>query len=123
VQNKGRSGSSSSRSQGLPNVPTCKEVISECLAQTGAERLSNRAASVACVALALAGPGQKNTREYRSSVRKEYIRTHECGSIFILFVLPVIIAVISEWIAKWLVGKKASEVVAVTAEASAFTGY
>lgn len=50
--------------------------------------------------------GAISMREYRKRIRMNYLRMHpECGSFFILFVLPVLISLASNWIAKWIIDR------------------
>jgi hypothetical protein len=39
-------------------------------------------------------------------MRETYLQTHpEAGSFFVIFVLPVLISLISNWIAKWIINR------------------
>jgi hypothetical protein len=45
-------------------------------------------------------------REYRRRIKERYCETHECGSVFLIFVLPLLISLVSNWIAKWILTHK-----------------
>jgi hypothetical protein len=45
-------------------------------------------------------------REFRKRMRETYLQTHpEAGSFFVIFVLPILISLISNWIAKWIINR------------------
>lgn len=80
-----------------------EEVVEQCLYESGARGLSQHAREVALVGLLVVPDGAVSMREYRRRIRETYIKAHpERGSFFILFVLPVLISLISNWIAKWI---------------------
>jgi uncharacterized membrane protein (DUF106 family) len=82
------------------------EVADLCLLQSGARGISQHARDVALVALMLIPNGAISQREYRKRVRETYLMAKpEHGSFFILFVLPVLISLISNWIAKWILNR------------------
>lgn len=83
------------------------EVADICLVESGARGLSERAKDVALVAIAVAPDGAISMREYRRRIKETYVAEHpECGSVFLIFVLPVLISLISNWIAKWIIDRK-----------------
>jgi hypothetical protein len=50
--------------------------------------------------------GAISMREFRRRMKETYLRTHpECGSFFIIFVMPILISLISNWIAKWIINR------------------
>ena len=75
--------------------------MSECLQESGAWRVSGRARQVALVAISVLPDGAVSMQEYRRRVRQKYRENHECGSFFLVFVLPILISLVSNWIAKW----------------------
>jgi len=83
-----------------------EEVMSECVSQTGAWRVSSGARQVALVALSVLPDGAISMRDYRRRIKAEYVRTNECGSFFLVFVLPILISLVSNWIAKWILTHK-----------------
>jgi hypothetical protein len=92
-----------------------EEVMSECVSQTGAWRVSSGARQVALVALSVLPDGAISMRDYRRRIKAEYMRTNECGSFFLVFVLPILISLVSNWIAKWILNHK--DITRIRAEA------
>lgn len=83
-----------------------EEVADLCLYESGARGLSKHAREVALVGLLVVPDGAISMREYRSRMRETYIKAHpERGSFFLLFVLPVLISLVSNWIAKWILDR------------------
>lgn len=66
--------------------------------------MSAAAKEVALIGLMVVPDGPIRMREFRRDMRENYMRLHpECGSFFLIFVLPVLISLASNWIAKWLI--------------------
>jgi hypothetical protein len=58
------------------------------------------------VALMLMPNGAISMREYRRRIKEVYLSARpEHGTFFVLFVLPVLISLISNWIAKWILNR------------------
>lgn len=94
-----------------------KEVADEAVQFTKTGRLSERATDVALVAIAVYDE-EASLAEYRSRIRTEYRRRNpECGSVFLLLVLPIIANLISHWILKWISRKSAGEIADLRNEA------
>ena len=86
------------------------EVADEAVRYTKTGRLSSRAADVALVAIAT-WDEKASLAEYRHRIRTEYRRRNpECGSVFLLFVLPIIANLISHWIIQWISRKSDGEI-------------
>ena len=99
-----------------------QEVADEAVRYTKTGRLSSRAADVALVAI-LVWDEAASLQEYRSRIRTEYRRRNpEAGSVFLLFVLPIIANLISHWILKWISRKDAGEIRRLKSEACATLG-
>jgi hypothetical protein len=82
------------------------EVADLCLLQSGARGISKHARDVALVSLMLIPNGAVGLKEYRKRIRETYLHTHpEHGTFFVLFVLPVLISLISNWVAKWILNR------------------
>lgn len=82
------------------------EVADLCLLQSGARGISKHARDVALVALMLIPNGAISQREYRQRIRDTYLTARpEHGSFFVLFVLPILISLVSNWIAKWILNR------------------
>ena len=87
-------------------MQTIDEVMSECVQDSGAGRISGRAREVALVAVSVLPAGAISMRDYRKRIKERYCETHECGSVFLVFVLPILISLVSNWIAKWILKHK-----------------
>ena len=87
-----------------------QEVADEAVRRTKTGRLSARATDVALVAIVV-WDEEASLQEYRSRIRAEYRRRNpECGSVFLLFVLPILANLISHWILKWISKRNAGEI-------------
>jgi hypothetical protein len=94
---------------------TARDVADRCLQDTGAGTLSGKAGEVALIAIACATPDK---RKWRKQIATNYKTRHpECGSIFLIFVLPLLISLISNWLARWIFSEPASTLAAMKAEA------
>jgi len=83
------------------------EVADLCLLQSGARGISAHSREIALIGLMLIPDGAISMRSYRRRIKETYLRMHpERGSFFLLFVLPVIISLVSNWIAKWIIDRK-----------------
>lgn len=83
-----------------------EEVVEQCLYESGARGLSQHAREVALVGLLVVPDGAVSMREYRRRIKETYIKAHpERGSFFLIFVLPVLISLVSNWIAKWILNR------------------
>ncbi len=99
-----------------------QEVADEAVRYTKTGRLSARATDVALVAIVVWDEAA-SLAEYRSRIRTEYRRLNpECGSVFLLFVLPIIANLISHWILKWISKRNAGEIRRLKSEASSSLG-
>jgi hypothetical protein len=78
----------------------------QCLYESGARGIDSRAEEIALVAMALAPEGAYRMKDYRRRIREVYLsQDKQYGSIFLIFVLPILISIISQWIAKWIVNR------------------
>ena len=99
-----------------------QEVADEAVRYTRTGRLSIRAKDVALVAIVVWDEAA-SLAEYRSRIRTEYRRLNpECGSVFLLFVLPIIANLISHWILKWIAKRNDGEIRRLKSEACATLG-
>lgn len=79
---------------------TARDVANECLHYTHAEKLSGKAQEVALIAIACATEDRK---EWRRLIKENYRkRNPNCGSFFLIFILPLLISLVSNWLAKWI---------------------
>ena len=99
-----------------------QEVADEAVRYTKTGRLSSRAADVALVAIVV-WDEKASLQEYRSRIRTEYRRRNpEAGSVFLLFVLPIVANLISHWILKWISKRSDGEIQDLKSEACATLG-
>lgn len=76
------------------------QVADLCLRETRAHEMSTTAKDVALIAIACANPDMK---AWRKQIKADYRARHpKCGSIFLIFILPLIISLVSNWLAKWI---------------------
>lgn len=67
--------------------------------ETGAAKLTDHAEEVALILIALS-PEQDSIKK---KAKQEFRRRHpEVGSVFLIFVLPLVIAILSKWITEWI---------------------
>lgn len=83
-----------------------EEVVDQCLYESGARGISKHARNVALIGLMVVPDGAIGMREYRRRIRETYIKANpECGSFFLIFVLPVLISLVSNWISRWIINR------------------
>lgn len=84
-----------------------KEVVGECLYQTGARGISKYAEEIALIGLVHIRYAEISRKRYRQRIRETFVAGHpEAGSVFLAFVLPLLISIISSWITKWILNRK-----------------
>lgn len=77
-----------------------EQIADLCVSETKTHKMSAHAKEVALVAIACANPDLK---AWRRQIKTNYkVRHPECGSIFLVFILPLIISLVSNWLAKWI---------------------
>lgn len=92
----------------------------QCLYESGARGIDSRADEVALVAMALAPEGAFKMKEYRKRIRETCLSTDKkYGSIFLIFILPILISIISQWVAKWIVNHTTQDLMEMKAGAIA----
>lgn len=88
----------------------CKEIVGQCLYESGARGIHGKAEEVALVGFMVAPLGEYKMRDYRRSIKETYLKVNEeCGSFFLIFVLPILISLVSQWIAKWILNHTTAE--------------
>jgi hypothetical protein len=118
VQDQGRRHPSAIHFEaGMSELRNADEVVAACLKETGAERYSKHAVQVANLALVLVPDGSISLRTYRKRIRQEYLRGKEFGSFFTLLVLPILISLISQWIAAWILRHSGTPIRTIRAQA------
>lgn len=79
---------------------TAGQVADLCVRETRVGEMSAAAKDVALIAIACANPDMKAwRRQIKANYRK---RNPKAGSFFLIFVLPLIISLVSNWLAKWI---------------------
>jgi hypothetical protein len=85
---------------------TIDELVDQCLLESGARGISSRAREVALVGFVVAPTGAISLREYRRRMKKAFVAANpNCGSVFLIIVLPILISVISAWITRWIMNR------------------
>lgn len=83
-----------------------EEIAEQCLYESGARGISRHARDVALVGLLVVPDGAISMRQYRRRIRETYLQANpECGSLFMLVVLPVLISLVSNWISRWIMSR------------------
>lgn len=99
-----------------------KEVADACVKHTKTGRLSARARDVALVAICEYDPSL-SVSDFRQRIRESYeAQNPECGSIFLLFVLPLIANLVARWIWKWISNKDDGEIQRLKSQARSSLG-
>lgn len=84
-----------------------EKVVDKCLWESGARGVSGHAREVALLALLLAPDGPVRMREYRWKIKETYLKAYpEMGSFFVLFILPILVSLISTWVARWIFNRQ-----------------
>lgn len=77
-----------------------KQIAHRCAEETGASRMFPHSEEIALIAIATADP---NRRAWRKTIRGEFYARHpECGAIILMILIPIIVNLISAWLAKWI---------------------
>lgn len=83
------------------------EIVTQCLRETGARGISKHSPELAYLGLIYAQAAVLDRRSYRAKIRGAFLRSHpEVGSVFLVFILPLLISLISNWIIKWILNRK-----------------
>lgn len=84
-----------------------KDIVTECLRDTGADRISDHAEVVTLIGLIHAPLAVAGKKIYKRRMRDTFVQGNpQVGSIFIVLVLPILISVISAWITKWILNRR-----------------
>lgn len=84
-----------------------EEVVEQCLADTGTHKVSDKAREVALIGILVAPEGAIFMRQYRTRIKETYIKANpDVGSFFLFFILPILVSLISNWIARWIFDRK-----------------
>ena len=77
-----------------------QQIAARCADETGVARMSTHGEEVALIAIATANP---DLRAWRKEIRSTFRARHkECGSILLMILIPIIVNLVSAWLAKWI---------------------
>ena len=77
-----------------------QQIAMRCAQETGAARMSKHSEEVALIALVTAN---EDMPAWRKTVRKDFRDRHkECGSILLMILIPIIVNLVTAWLAKWI---------------------
>lgn len=76
------------------------QIADLCVRETKTHKMSDTAKDVALIAIACATPDMPTWRKQIKANYKK--RNPKAGSIFLVFILPLIISLVSNWLAKWI---------------------
>ena len=77
-----------------------EEIADLCLKETGAGKISREARTVCYLAMMYSPTADMRVLQRR--IKKSFRDSKKYGSFFLVFVLPLLISLISNWIIKWL---------------------
>lgn len=104
------------------------EAVNACLRETGARDMSKYSKEIALIGLMHASLAN-NKKAFRRRIRQTFIdRNPNCGSFFLVFILPLLISIISNWIVRWIFNRKDLPAIAtqafdaLTAQSQSTTG-
>lgn len=82
-----------------------QQIAHRCVEETGTDRMSNHSEEVALIAIATANP---DLRAWKKQIRSEFRSRHqEYGSILLMILIPIIVNLITAWLAKWIFSEHA----------------
>lgn len=77
-----------------------ERLAADCAGETGADLASDKAHEVALIAIAVACG---NRQQWKAATKEEYKRRHpQCGSVFLLVILPIIVNLVVRWLERRL---------------------
>jgi hypothetical protein len=84
-----------------------QEIVRSCLADTGAGRISDHAEELVLLGLVYSPVAAISRKQHRLAMKRGFKAKHpEMGSVFLVFILPILVSVISAWITKWILNRK-----------------
>ena len=93
------------------------QVASRCITETGAVNMSKHSEEIALIAIATANPDR---RAWKKEIRSEFRARHkEYGSILLMILIPVIVNLVTAWLAKWIFSEHAASLEHLRLEATA----
>jgi hypothetical protein len=93
-----------------------QQIAQRCAEETGTARMSQHSEEVALIALATVNP---DLRAWKQTIRSEFRSRHkEYGSILLMILIPVIVNLITAWLAKWIFSEHATSLEHLRLEAN-----
>jgi hypothetical protein len=76
------------------------QIARRCAEETGAARMSKYSEEVTLIALVNA---DQDRPAWKKAIRQEFRARHqECGSILLMILIPIIVNLVTAWLAKWI---------------------
>jgi hypothetical protein len=79
-----------------------EKVAEQCIRETGARGVNRHAREIALSAIVLHPDGKLDMRKFRKEIRDAYKQTYGEGSIVVFLTLSILVSLISNWIARWI---------------------
>jgi hypothetical protein len=93
-----------------------QQIAHRCAEETGAARMSQHSEEVALIAIATANPDR---RAWKQTIRSEFRSRHqEYGSILLMILIPIIVNLVTAWLAKWIFSEHATSLEHLRLEAT-----
>jgi hypothetical protein len=93
-----------------------QQIAHRCAEETGTARMSQHSEEVALIAIATANPDR---RAWQQTIRSEFRSRHqEYGSILLMILIPVIVNLVTAWLAKWIFSEHATSLEHLRLEAN-----
>lgn len=87
----------------MPEKPSELDVAAiadQCVRETKTWKMSKHAKEMALIALATHGVG--DAQRHKKVMRLAYIKEYRPGFVFTMIVLPILISLVSQWVARWI---------------------
>jgi len=93
-----------------------QQIAARCAEETGTARMSKHSEEVALIAIATVNP---DLRAWKKTVRGEFRSRHkEYGSILLMILIPIIVNLVTAWLAKWIFKEQAESLEHLRLEAN-----
>lgn len=84
-----------------------KEIAADCLRETGARGISRHSEEIALIGLVHSSLAMTSKNKFRKQMRATFLKGHpNVGSFFVVFILPLLISIISNWIVRWIMNRR-----------------
>jgi hypothetical protein len=92
------------------------QIANRCITETGAVNMSQHSEEIALIAIATVNP---DLRAWKKTVRGEFRSRHkEYGSILLMILIPLIVNLVTAWLAKWIFKEHATSLEHLRLEAN-----